>query len=123
MAQIPAVKNHKGLKALVLGAVIVELGCETPVDRPKPAASWRSWAPQKKWMSASFNPGSGTYREGSLNNHNNQTPGSFFHDLRVILAQSGLGYLFIHIYLLKQQISFSSYKYLVTQKSVKKVRF
>ena len=50
MAQIPAVKNHKGLKALVLGAVIVELGCETPVDCPKPAASWRSWAlpPPKK---------------------------------------------------------------------------
>ena len=61
VAQIPAVKNHNGLKALVLGAVIVELGSETPVDRPKPAASWRSWAPQKKWMSASFNPGSGTY--------------------------------------------------------------
>ena len=50
MAQIPAVKNHKGLKALVLGAVIVELGCETPVDRPKPAASWRCWAPPKKEM-------------------------------------------------------------------------
>ena len=31
-------KNLKGHKALVLGVVSVELGYETPVDRPKPAA-------------------------------------------------------------------------------------